>query len=332
MKAPVSFDNFPTFAANGSRDMNPESAKYSVGFVPADTFPAEWANYMFHGATKGVSDLNTAVASIWAENANVLTQAGITPAAENNGQLYSAIMKFINDAVLTANQQVLAQAKLDAHPVGSLYWSSKSDNPSTLFGGTWVQIKDRFIWAKGNSDAINATGGEKTHTLTVGEIPSHNHSFTPSGSISITTNPTFTGSTVNTDEKGGHSHVTNGTSNSAGTAGKTLTGTVRIHDNIGVINKNLGAVTGIFSTSTERNVGVYGDNRIHSYDLYIDATHSHPTNTAGAHTHSVTAEGTISGGAYTFTGTAGTTGKTGSGTAVDKMPPYIVKYCWERTA
>lgn len=332
MKAPVSFDNFPTFAANGSRDMNPESAKYSVGFVPADTFPAEWANYMFHGATKGVSDLNTAVASIWAENANVLTQAGITPAAENNGQLYSAIMKFINDAVLTANQQVLAQAKLDAHPVGSLYWSSSPTDPATLFGGTWTRIKDRFVLAAGDTYGNGATGGSATVQLTESNLPAHSHSFTPSGSISITTNPTFTGSAVNTDEKGGHSHVTNGTSNSAGTAGKTLTGTVRINDNIGVINKNSGAVTGIFSTSTERNVGVYGNNKIHSYDLYMDATHSHPTNTAGAHTHSVTASGTISGGAYKFTGSAGTTGNKGDGGAHNNMPPYIVKFCWERVS
>lgn len=186
MKAPVSFDNFPTFAANGSRDMNPESAKYSVGFVPADTFPAEWANYMFHGATKGVSDLNTAVASIWAENANVLTQAGITPDAESNGQLYSAIMKFINDAVLTANQQVLAQAKLDAHPVGSLYWSSSPTNPATLFGGTWTRIKDRFVLATGDTYGNGATGGSATVKLTESQLPAHTHTFSgTSGTVNV---------------------------------------------------------------------------------------------------------------------------------------------------
>lgn len=62
------------------------------------------------------------------------------------------------------------------YPVGSLYWSSKPTSPATLFGGTWVQIKDKFILAAGDSYAQGATGGEATHTLTVAEMPSHNHS------------------------------------------------------------------------------------------------------------------------------------------------------------
>lgn len=303
MKAPVSFDNFPTFAANGSRDMNPESAKYSVGFVPADTFPAEWANYMFHGATKGVSDLNTAVASIWAENANVLTQAGITPAAENNGQLYSAIMKFINDAVLTANQQVLAQAKLDAHPVGSLYWSSSPTDPATLFGGTWTRIKDRFVLAAGDTYGNGATGGSATVQLTKSNLPAHTHSFTPAGTVSVTTNPTFTGSAVNT---GGMS------------ANEYHTHTVNLS----------------YSDWGKRSVDAcYLDSSQKSESSYNNEVSPSINTTSVAHTHSVTAEGSISGGAYNFTGTAGTTGNGGfSNTAVDKMPPYIVKYCWERTA
>lgn len=37
-----------------------------------------------------------------------------------------------------------------AHPIGSYYWSSNNTNPSTLFGGTWTQIKDRFVLAAGD--------------------------------------------------------------------------------------------------------------------------------------------------------------------------------------
>ena len=58
-----------------------------------------------------------------------------------------------------------------AHPVGSYYWSSQSTNPSELFGGTWEQIKDQFILAAGDEYAVNATGGEKNHKLTVNELP-----------------------------------------------------------------------------------------------------------------------------------------------------------------
>ena len=105
MKSVTTFDNFPTFAENGSRNMNTESAKYQIGFVEADTFPAEWANYLFHGATKGISDLNTAVQSIWQENINVITQSGQTPNPNSTNQLYTAIQMFISNAILQAEKK-----------------------------------------------------------------------------------------------------------------------------------------------------------------------------------------------------------------------------------
>ena len=72
-------------------------------------------------------------------------------------------------------------AMLDkAYPVGSIYMSVNSTNPKTLFGGTWVQIKDRFLLAAGTTYKAGATGGEATHTLTTSEMPSHNHAvYTP---------------------------------------------------------------------------------------------------------------------------------------------------------
>lgn len=67
-------------------------------------------------------------------------------------------------------------AMLDkAYPVGSIYMSVNSTNPKTLFGGTWVQLKDRFLLAAGTTYKAGATGGEATHTLTASEMPSHNH-------------------------------------------------------------------------------------------------------------------------------------------------------------
>lgn len=67
-------------------------------------------------------------------------------------------------------------AMLDkAYPVGSIYMSVNSTNPHSLFGGTWVQIKDRFLLAAGAAYKAGATGGEATHTLTVDEIPNHQH-------------------------------------------------------------------------------------------------------------------------------------------------------------
>lgn len=60
---------------------------------------------------------------------------------------------------------------LAAHPVGSLYWSSVSTDPSELFGGTWERIKDRFILAAGDDYAAGATGGEASHAITKAELP-----------------------------------------------------------------------------------------------------------------------------------------------------------------
>ena len=61
------------------------------------------------------------------------------------------------------------------HPIGSLYWSKNATDPSTLFGGTWTRVKDKFVLAAGDSYPQGATGGEATHTLTVNEMPSHSH-------------------------------------------------------------------------------------------------------------------------------------------------------------
>ena len=62
------------------------------------------------------------------------------------------------------------------YPVGSIYLSVNSTSPATLFGGTWERIQDTFLLAAGTSYAAGSTGGEASHTLTVGEMPSHTHS------------------------------------------------------------------------------------------------------------------------------------------------------------
>lgn len=62
------------------------------------------------------------------------------------------------------------------YPVGSIYMSTSSTNPGTLFGGTWEQLKDRFLLGAGTTYANGKTGGEASHVLTVNEMPNHNHS------------------------------------------------------------------------------------------------------------------------------------------------------------
>ena len=63
------------------------------------------------------------------------------------------------------------------YPIGSIYISVNNTSPSTLFGGTWEQVKDTFLLSSGDTYTAGATGGEATHTLTVNEMPSHTHTF-----------------------------------------------------------------------------------------------------------------------------------------------------------
>ena len=74
------------------------------------------------------------------------------------------------------------------YPVGSIYMSVNSTNPSNLFGGTWEQLKDRFLLGTGDSYTNGNTGGEsgvyyqptgqvENHTLTVAQMPSHTHNY-----------------------------------------------------------------------------------------------------------------------------------------------------------
>ena len=87
------------------------------------------------------------------------------------------------------------------YPVGSIYLSVSDANPTTIFGGTWVQIKDTFLLACGDTYTAGDTGGEATHTLTVNEMPSHNHApltsdyrFTEQKASSGSTDPSSSGS------------------------------------------------------------------------------------------------------------------------------------------
>lgn len=51
-------------------------------------------------------------------------------------------------------------AGLLSRPIGSWYLSSESASPALLFGGTWIQVKDRFLVGAGNLYPVDSTGGE----------------------------------------------------------------------------------------------------------------------------------------------------------------------------
>ena len=83
------------------------------------------------------------------------------------------------------------------YPVGSIYISYNSTNPSSLFGGTWENYGSGRVLKGINSGTAGTTGGSDTVTLKEANLPAHTHDIshthtTKSGSIEngIATNTT----------------------------------------------------------------------------------------------------------------------------------------------
>lgn len=190
------------------------------------------------------------------------------------------------------------------YPIGSIYVSVSETNPSELFGGTWERYaQGRQIVGYGSngttSYSYNATGGSTSKTLAIANIPAHTHTLTPLGTITST----FKGTAVNTSTDGEHTH------------------------------------TFVFGRASEESrghgYGTYGTGDVYGRDLFLDRViiwRDDPfddSRTAGAHTHTLTPEGTVE---SKFTGTETTTSSIGNGESFSIQNPYITVYMWKRTA
>lgn len=98
-------------------------------------------------------------------------EQGIYDAHEAISTLQATLETVINERVLAGK------------PIGTIEINTTGVNPSTYLGGTWV------AWGSGrvpvgvdlsdtDFNTAEKTGGEKTHTLTIEEMPSHAHDFT----------------------------------------------------------------------------------------------------------------------------------------------------------
>ena len=210
---------------------------------------------------------------------------------------------------------------LAAHPVGSFYFTAGAESPAELFGGTWTQIKGRFLFASNSSYAAGSTGGEATHKLTENEMPPHIHNGT---AVSA----------------GAHTH--SGTAASAGAhthSGTAVTAGAHYHGSWGE-RSNYSSPFGLYD-SANTHIGSNDtdyDNAL--FKTSTDGAHSHNVNigSAGAHTHNITA---ASAGAHTHKVAADSAGAhahnlnvsaTGGGGEHNNMPPYLVVNVWQRTA
>lgn len=185
-----------------------------------------------------------------------------------------------------------------AYPVGSIYISASSTDPSELFGGTWVRLEDMFLLAASSRHAAGSMGGEETHLLTAAEMPKHTHTG-PSHAHTIS---------AHTHQIPAHTHTA-----SASNAGAHTHTMPR------------------WQAAKESS----GGNR---YLAQGSKDSTYVTSSNGAHTHTITvaskaAFNTVSaGGGNTGASGTGTTGSAGSGSAHNNMPPYLSVYMWQRTA
>ena len=101
-----------------------------------------------------------------------------------NEELYQMIKQLQDDnkvlSTQITNNNTSGNIFLKVYPVGSIYISTSSENPGNIYGGTWEEYgKGRTLVGVDSSDSdfstVEKLGGEKTHTLTIDEMPSHNH-------------------------------------------------------------------------------------------------------------------------------------------------------------
>lgn len=127
--------------------------------VAPDTYPAEYTS---------LADAGGYFASNNVEDAMQEIGSGSTPAGD-------AILAF----GLTKTQ-LFNEFSLLLHPVGSIYESTNSTSPTTLFGGTWAafgagRVTVGLDAGQTEFDTVEKTGGEKTHVLTEAELAAHDH-------------------------------------------------------------------------------------------------------------------------------------------------------------
>ncbi len=198
------------------------------------------------------------------------------------------------------------------YPVGSIYMSTASTSPATLFGGTWEALDDGRVLIGANSTyAAGATGGEFQHKITVNELPSHSHTVT------VTSAGAHTHGGV-TGNAGSHTHGP-GTLDLVGTFGTgSSTPSLYKNDTSGVFT-NTGSNGKKYASGETSNNDRTSKIKFKAYGNWSGKTasvidHSHSITSGGDHTHETTVTAT------------------GGNTKMNNMQPYLAVYMWKRTA
>ena len=216
--------------------------------------------------------------------------------------------------------QKIAQAVSDStdlnkiYPVGIVTWFNSNVNPNTALPGlTWTYLNNgvgRTIRiAAANGSDVATTGGSDSVTLSVGNLPSHTHSFSA-------TTSSFDYGTKTTNTTGNHAHD-RGNMEISGVFGWFRS------DNSAFYTASGAFVMG----GSQASHGFTGSNFTYGapVDFHASRTWTGVTNTTGNHAHSVGI------GAHSHT-VSGNTGGTGSGSAFSVTNQFYKLMAWVRTA
>ena len=151
-------------------------------------------------------------------------------------------------------------------------------------------------------------------------MPSHNHSFTPSGTVS-SHNHYLPSHNHSFRWSGSHGHILGqSTSVIENFTRRAIVDTTKDKNIVSVLDK------GVDFASYYYNPNSVSDYVMNNFvaspsEIIIEG------NTSSTSTSIVSSDSRP-----TFTGTLDSTSSVGSGTSFSILPPYVVKYCWERTA
>ena len=153
-----------------------------------------------------------------------ISEPAITTATDSEGEVTPALATGITAAEVW--NLVKAEALNSTYPIGSIYASVANTSPASAFGGTWAPYgagkvlaghdyndpADAEFVAASTDGSSEKTGGSKTHTLTINEMPAHTHSFTAMQDTNNSVNRTGGGdlgapsSTTTSSTGGGAAH------------------------------------------------------------------------------------------------------------------------------
>lgn len=114
----------------------------------------------------------------------VTSGTGVRAAADTKGTPID--IEALKQLIIKTIDQAKQEAKLEAHPIGSYYFSNEPTSPADLFGGTWQMLDPGLTLisqGKGTDDFGNfefvagQTYGERMHQLIVDELPSVTGTF-----------------------------------------------------------------------------------------------------------------------------------------------------------